>query len=226
VSPAEQELWDDEARLEKLGLSAAEIAEAIALLRQADDYRRTQRGWDELQTALTAARERPWFPHLDKFPLVLPREAPAWGSADLDYDPRPTLERLAVPVLAILGREDESTPSEDTAARIRAALDRASTEDVTIEVLPDADHGFLPGALGGGVGLAASESGMGRSDGRLDRHSGTAGAPVAPGGASSRADRDDLLAGRPRPHDRPDPAAERAGQHRDPYGPRHGRGDP
>jgi hypothetical protein len=143
VSPAEQELWDDEARLEKLGLSAAEIAEAIALLRQADDYRRTQRGWDELQTALTAARERPWFPHLDKFPLVLPREAPAWGSADLDYDPRPTLERLAVPVLAILGREDESTPSEDTAARIRAALDRASTEDVTIEVLPDADHGLF-----------------------------------------------------------------------------------
>ena len=38
------------------------------------------------------------------------------GSADLDYDPVP---------------------------RIQAALDGVSTEDVTIEILPDADHGLF-----------------------------------------------------------------------------------
>ena len=147
VTPAEQELYDDEYKLRELGQPQPVIDSALALLRDADQYIRTGRDeeWSRLQTHLAAVRSRPWFPFLDRFPLILPREAPAWkgGPADLDYDPRPTLRALNVPVLVILGERDPLTPTTETARRIEATMQDAGNRGVTIRVIPGADHGLL-----------------------------------------------------------------------------------
>ena len=146
VSPAEQELYDDEVKLKALGYSEDEIADAIGVLKQADDFVReaTDARWEKVQAALDHAKQQPWFRFLDKFPLVLPREA-WWHGADLDYDPAPTLRKLAVPFFVVLGQRDMSTPTEETARRIRDALREGGGRDATITVVPGADHALQIG---------------------------------------------------------------------------------
>jgi len=158
VTPAEQERYDDAAKLKGLGYSQAVLDSAVGLLELADDYVRSQRDadWGRLEQTPTAYRQRPWFHHLDRFPLVLPREAEAWTGLRpiLDYDPRPVLQQLKIPVLAILGELDTSTPTAETAKRIEAALHRAGNADFTVRIVPRADHalevadGVAPGWLG------------------------------------------------------------------------------
>jgi dienelactone hydrolase len=147
VTPAEQELYDDEYKLRELGEPQPVIDSALVLLRDADQYIRTGRNeeWNTLQGHLAAVRSRPWFPLLDRFPLILPREASAWkGSpADLDYDPRPALRALGVPVLVILGERDPLTPTAETARRIEASMREAGNRGLTIRIIPGADHGLL-----------------------------------------------------------------------------------
>ncbi|HEX6250001.1 MAG TPA: alpha/beta fold hydrolase [Gemmatimonadaceae bacterium] len=154
VSPAEQELYDDEARLRDLGFERAEIEEALAYLRLADQYVRTgsDADWSRFASARGDVRDEAWYSHLDRFPQILPREAPAWSGlrADLDYDPAPVLATVQVPALLILGVEDRLTPALATAERARRALENGGNRDVTVRLLPGADHALLtkPDGLG------------------------------------------------------------------------------
>jgi uncharacterized protein len=144
VTPADQELYDDEVKLRARGFSEAQIADALALLRLADAYVRSgsDADWSRFAQARDAARRQAWYPVLDRFPQILPREAPAWVGLrpDLDYDPRPALEQLHMPVLVILGEADELTPARETAQRIEAALSRAGNRQYRIMLVPGADH--------------------------------------------------------------------------------------
>jgi pimeloyl-ACP methyl ester carboxylesterase len=147
VSPAEQELYDDDAKLRGLGFDETSVASALAYLRLADQYVRTgtDEDWRGFALARDEARSKPWYPHLDRFPQILPREAPVWSGlrTDLDYDPAPVLARARVPVLLILGEEDRSTPARETALRVQRALDRGGNPSVTVRLLPGADHALM-----------------------------------------------------------------------------------
>lgn len=147
VSPAVQELYDDEVKLRDLGFDRPAIDEALAYLRLADQYVRTgsDEDWDPFALARVVARGRPWYSHLDRFPQILPREAPVWAGlrTDLDYDPVPVLNGVRVPVLLMLGEEDRLTPAGETALRVRNAVESGGNRDVTVRVLPGADHAVL-----------------------------------------------------------------------------------
>jgi dienelactone hydrolase len=145
VTPARQELYDDEVKLKARGFTETQIAQAISLLRLADDYVRshTDADWEHVQLELARARREPWFRFLDRFPLILPRESPAWTDTDIDYDPRPALQRLRMPVLVILGERDALTPTTETARAIDSALRAAGNTDYMIRVIPRADHGLF-----------------------------------------------------------------------------------
>jgi dienelactone hydrolase len=144
VTPARQELYDDEVKLRARGFSTAQIERAMSLLGRANAYVRSQSDadWNRFQRELTNARGQPWFSVLDRFPITLPRESPAWKDPDLDYNPVPLLERLRIPVLLVLGEKDELTPAEETARAANASLRKAENTDYAIREIRGANHGL------------------------------------------------------------------------------------
>jgi pimeloyl-ACP methyl ester carboxylesterase len=56
----------------------------------------------------------------------------------VDYDPRPALERIACPILALFGGDDRIVPVEESVAIYREA--RKRNGGLTIHVFPGADH--------------------------------------------------------------------------------------
>lgn len=144
VTPAEQELYDDEVKLRDKGFSEGEIKQAIALLKMADDVIRRRVTWETFAATREAARKEPWFKYLDRFPLILPKEDPTWqsGSAGLDFDPRPVWEKIGIPVLAIFGEADKLTPSLESARRIEMSLKKGGNRNYLVKIIPNANHGL------------------------------------------------------------------------------------
>ena len=68
--------------------------------------------------------------------------ASPWFRFFLSYDPRPTLRKLKVPVLAITGQKDLQVDPEQNLPEIRKALRKARNKDVTIATLPGLNHLF------------------------------------------------------------------------------------
>ena len=65
-----------------------------------------------------------------------------WFRFFLHHDPRPILEQVSVPVLAIFGEKDLQVPHELNVPEIEAALQRGNNEDATVRVLPGLNHLF------------------------------------------------------------------------------------
>jgi pimeloyl-ACP methyl ester carboxylesterase len=62
----------------------------------------------------------------------------------LDHDPRPALERLTCPLLAIFGEQDLQVPVEESMAIFRAARS-GSPGDLDVEIFGGADHRLQAG---------------------------------------------------------------------------------
>jgi hypothetical protein len=77
-----------------------------------------------------AAGDTPWFRHF------------------LTYDPRPVLEKVKCPVLAICGENDLQVDPRLNLPPIAAALKMAGNPDVTIKELPGLNHLFQASKTG------------------------------------------------------------------------------
>jgi pimeloyl-ACP methyl ester carboxylesterase len=71
--------------------------------------------------------------------ILFPDDAAVWGlMLNLyDYDPRPALERVRVPVLALFGGDDRIVPVEASVSVYREAV---RPELLTVAVFAGADH--------------------------------------------------------------------------------------
>ena len=56
------------------------------------------------------------------------------------YDPKPYLERVGVPLLAVFGESDDLVPVEESKAAIRHALMKAGNHRFEMRTFPGADH--------------------------------------------------------------------------------------
>jgi uncharacterized protein len=128
VTMARQERFATEAHMLAAGAPADAVAGALvtqdalmALVRAGADF-------DAVQAAAGDDRHGPG----DDAELELVRR---W----LDHDPRPALERLTCPLLAIFGGQDLVTPVEESIAVLRAARADGRGE-LEIVTLPDGDH--------------------------------------------------------------------------------------
>jgi uncharacterized protein len=65
-----------------------------------------------------------------------------WTRNFNDFDPVPVLEKVRCPVLAFFGEKDVLVPPEGNVGPMEAALKKAGNPDVTIKVLPGANHRF------------------------------------------------------------------------------------
>lgn len=99
-----------------------------------------------MDSLASALRDRPWF-------FAPPPAGDAYWSFSPVFAKYHALEwwaRVRVPVLLIYGAEDQRVPAAESAARIAAALRDAGNADVTVRILPGADHTFrLPPGPGG-----------------------------------------------------------------------------
>lgn len=113
-------------------------------------------GWDELAVWRAAHGGEAWVESLPSTSytgvlLQIPSFAAGWigpiiGRAlDKDvsfaYDPRPTLERLKMPQLWLLGGADTSAPATATIAILREL--RAAGKPIELVVYPNAGHGLM-----------------------------------------------------------------------------------
>jgi len=75
---------------------------------------------------------------------VLPEDDADWQlvAAMIDYDPRPALERIEVPVLALFGAEDPITPVEESVAVFRESV---HADLLQVEVFAGAGHRLQTG---------------------------------------------------------------------------------
>ena len=77
-----------------------------------------------------------------------------WFRYFLLFDPAPILEKVKVPVLAIVGEKDLQVPPKENLALIEAGLKRGGNKNVTILLMPGLNHLFqtattgLPGEYG------------------------------------------------------------------------------
>ncbi len=137
VTPAEQERWATRAYMARAGIPEDEIGEV-------------ERYYDRVLSLLRAGvplsevRERI---AVDGFPQafetlslpVLPEDEADWRlfAALIDYDPRPALEAIRVPILALFGADDPITPVKESVVVFREA---ARADLVQVEVFPGSDH--------------------------------------------------------------------------------------
>jgi pimeloyl-ACP methyl ester carboxylesterase len=132
-------------RLRAQGYSEAEIRDAVAAIERFHEYVRSRKNPADAQAALDRAWETPWAARV--FPsrrIPTAEELATWIQwRDIDATPLPDWERVKVPVLAFWGAQDTVVPAELSAERIRAALGRAGNQDVTIVIIPGADHNLM-----------------------------------------------------------------------------------
>ncbi|MGH9874827.1 MAG: alpha/beta hydrolase family protein [Pyrinomonadaceae bacterium] len=83
--------------------------------------------------------------------------ATPWFRYFLSYDPRPTLMKVRVPVLAINGEKDLQVPAKEDLEAIDQALKDAGNKDYKIVLLPDLNHLFQTTKTGAPSEYAESE---------------------------------------------------------------------
>ena len=160
VSPLEQNLFDKGNQLRARGLPD-QVVDAVTEMRRLHwTYLTHGTGLEEARAMWETIREEPWFSEIE-WPIPMgDRESllahPRLRSfaAHNAYEPRPVLERLDVPFLAVFGEADTIVPVEASVEVMRSALEKAGNTDATLRVFPEADHGIRVRTPDGGFALA------------------------------------------------------------------------
>lgn len=136
VSTSDQELDEAANDLRRRGFGDDEVREAQAALREMFRVISTGEGADHLGPLVARVRAKPWGRYIDL--TANPDElAQLRRSA---YDPRPSLEALRVPVLALFGEADRIVPPGRNVPLWKQYARGARLE---VEVFPGADHGLF-----------------------------------------------------------------------------------
>jgi uncharacterized protein len=132
VTPGEQERYAAHAHLMREGAAATAIDDALERFDALVDMMRRRVPFEDVRASLAAS-------HLSADNLDLPDEEAHWElmSAIFDYDPRPALERIQAPVLALFGADDTIVPVDESVAVYREAV---PGDLLTVAVFPDGDH--------------------------------------------------------------------------------------
>ncbi len=156
------------------GRSAEEVEKVRTRQTQVMDTVVSDEGWDELKAMLIEATveqlsqltdaQKAQIGDLEAYaaqvitPQIAMLQSP-WFRFFIAYDPAEDLAQIDVPVLAIFGGVDLQVPAEANAEAVRTALAAAGNEDVTIEIIPNANHLFQAAESGGvdEYGLLAPE---------------------------------------------------------------------
>lgn len=132
-------------RLRAQGFSEEEIRAANDVVKQLYDYVRTRKNPEAAQAALDRAWQNRWASLVFASRRIpTEEEMSTWIQwREINRSPTYDWERVSVPVLAFWGERDEVVPVEPSIERIREALNKSGNRDVTIMIIPGADHNLM-----------------------------------------------------------------------------------
>ena len=141
VPPQEQADQAMRARMDAAGMPDSAVASARAHMSEV--WRRVNRGLppDSFADLDARADSAPWGRFVRRIQLQF--QVDWWRANELDTGA--ALRAISVPVLALYGSEDRNVPPAENVPRMIHLLAAAPTRDVTVWVLPDADHQFRSG---------------------------------------------------------------------------------
>lgn len=113
-TPAEQGHFILESALRSKGFSAEQVNEAIELDKVVTEVYRSNTGWEEARLAINDAKSKEWF----KASSIGIQNEDSWNwkwyrDLPFDFDPKPILAGLQIPVLAIFGTHDSLVSTRD-----------------------------------------------------------------------------------------------------------------
>lgn len=134
VSPREQETYSTLRSLHTLGLDDAIVSKAMAEFAQTMDLLDVpfEVGWAQVENLAQ-------LPTLLEAGAFIPSDPTLWAFASeiMDYDPRPALGDLNVPLLALYGADDNVVPVRRSVQIVRSLVPQ---ERLDLRVLPGGDH--------------------------------------------------------------------------------------
>ena len=143
ISAAEQETYRTGALMRRAGFPDSEIARAQDFQRRKFAVARTGLGWAALDSTMKRLRADSvaWFPEYGtgagSRTLATLR---LFGVLQFNYDPMRDLERIAAPVLVLMGENDVVFPPAIVVERMRTALARGGNREVTAKIIPGVGH--------------------------------------------------------------------------------------
>jgi pimeloyl-ACP methyl ester carboxylesterase len=137
VTPGDQERYATRFYMRKAGISETEVDAVVSYFDHLVSMMRAGVPFDEVERRVDDEGFPEAFARLSL--PALPETEGEWGliAALVDYDPRPALERIQAPVLALFGEADEIVPVEESVAVYREAV---PPDRLRIEVFAGADH--------------------------------------------------------------------------------------
>jgi pimeloyl-ACP methyl ester carboxylesterase len=122
------------------GYSPDEIKAAAEYQTLYFDAMRSDEAWGKLQAAYekAGAQNARWAWN----PGTKEQLQQRWFRINMDFDPMPFLEKIKCPVLAFWGEKDVLVPPSGNIPLMEQALKTSGNKDVTIKILPDANHRF------------------------------------------------------------------------------------
>jgi dienelactone hydrolase len=139
VSPAREAHWVFIRKLRSLGVDEEEQARVRMLIERWHDGVRTD-DWSMLEPALDEVRQKPWYEAsgLAYFAQEADPDFIQSYRISMDHDPVPPLERLTVPLLAIVAPDDESIDALESEAILRRLMRQGN--DIQIKRYEGYDH--------------------------------------------------------------------------------------
>jgi uncharacterized protein len=141
----QQDIIRVEGELRADGFPEHDIRQAVNFTRMRMDLIRGKGEFEELDQTHASVERHPWFKYVGRCDRALFYSARRM----VEFDPGPTWEKVRCPVLAIYGEKDTSLPPEKSLPIIKRGLELARNRDVTVKVVPRADHGLRTSVTGG-----------------------------------------------------------------------------
>jgi pimeloyl-ACP methyl ester carboxylesterase len=138
---------------EGVNLTRDLFAGVFAILKNKDDSVTAEKQIREMLAAKTAAMTEGQRKGLEQILTTINTQLKQfylseWFRFFLRYDPRPTLKRVQIPVLALNGEKDLQVAPKENLAAIDAALKEGGNKDHTIVLLPQLNHLFQTSKTG------------------------------------------------------------------------------
>ena len=97
---------------------------------------------------MTEAQKKAFAPVLGLINVQMPLYTSNWFRYFIDFDPAPTLAKVRVPVLAIIGEKDLQVPAKENLSLIEAALKKGGNKNYSVQVMPGLNHLFQTAETG------------------------------------------------------------------------------